>query len=71
LYLSLQEVIVSLITRSHTLKLNMRSPRLELCCHSFAVRVLQPWNSLPEEVILSSSAKVFEANWIIYGKINQ
>jgi len=46
--------------RGCTLQLSMRSSRLVLLHHIFAVRVVQPWNSLPEEV-LSSLLKVFKA----------
>jgi len=34
---------------------------LELRRNCFSVRVVKPWNSLPEAVVSSPSVKVFEA----------
>jgi len=38
------------VTRGHSLKLATILSRLEIRRNSFAVRVVKPWNSLPEEV---------------------
>jgi len=48
-------------TRGHSLKLCAQPARLDVRKYSFAIRVVKPWNSLPEEVIMSSSIKMFEA----------
>jgi len=44
--------------------------RLDIRKYSSAVRVVILWNSLPEEVIMSSSVKMFEA-WTSFGRISQ
>jgi len=41
---------------------------VEIRRNSFAVRVVKPWNSLPEEVVMSSSVRVFEARLNKFGK---
>ena len=38
-------------TRGHSLKLLAQQSRLDVRRFSFAVRVVKPWNSLPEEVV--------------------
>ena len=48
-------------TRGHSLKLTTQRSRLELRRNSFAVRVVKPWNSLSEEVVMSPSVRVFES----------
>ena len=48
-------------TRGHSLKLTTQQSRLELRRNSFAVRVVKPWNSLSEEVVMSPSVRVFES----------
>jgi len=48
-------------TRGHSLKLITQSSRLELRRNSFSVRVVRPWNALPESVVSSPSVKVFES----------
>jgi len=48
-------------TRGHSLKLTTQSSRLELRRNCFSVKVVKPWNSLPETVVSSPSVKVFEA----------
>jgi len=48
-------------TRGHSLKLTAQSSRLELRRNSFSVRVVKPWNDLPESVVSSPSVKVFES----------
>jgi len=48
-------------TRGHSLKLSTQRSRLELRRNSFAVRVVKPWNSLSEEVVTSTSVRMFEA----------
>jgi len=51
----------NIATRGHSLKLATLPSRLETRKNSFAVRVVKPWNSLPEEVIMASNVKAFEA----------
>ena len=41
-------------TRGHSLKLTTQRSRLELRRNKFAVRVVKPWNSLSEEVVIVS-----------------
>ena len=48
-------------TRGHSLKLHAQQLRLDIRKFSFAVRVVKPWNSLPEEVVTAPSVKAFEA----------
>ena len=43
------------IRRGHSLKLSAQPSRLEIRRTSFAVGVIKPWNSLPEELIMSPS----------------
>jgi len=38
-----------------------QSSRLELRKNSFSVRVVRPWNALPESVVSSPSVKAFES----------
>jgi len=40
------------IRRGHSLKLSAQPSRLEIRRTSFAVGVIKPWNSLPEELIM-------------------
>ena len=42
------------------MKLYKKRNRLELCKQSFTSRIVDPWNDLPDEVILSADAKVFK-----------
>ena len=46
--------------RGHSQKLYKRRHKLEVRKNSFAFRVVDPWNSLPEEVISAPSIKSFE-----------
>jgi len=48
-------------TRGHSLKLATQPSRLEIRRNSFAVRVVKPWNSLPEEVVMATNVRAFEA----------
>ena len=48
-------------TRGHSLKLHAQLSRREIRRNSFAVRVVKVWNSLPDEVVMSSGIKAFEA----------
>jgi len=43
------------VTRGHSLELATLPSRLEIRRNSFAVRVMKPWNSLPEEVVTAPS----------------
>jgi len=47
--------------RNHSLKVSSQSSRLELRRNHFSVRVVKPWNELPEAVVCSPSVKVFES----------
>src|SRR3989442_5893492 len=46
--------------RRNSMKLYKKRNRLELCKQSFTSRIVDPWNDLPDEVILSADAKVFK-----------
>ena len=48
-------------TRGHSLKLVTQPSRIEIRRNSFTVRVVKPWNSLPEEVIMAPTVKAFES----------
>jgi len=45
----------------NSLNLVTQSSRLELRRNSFSVRVIRPWNALPESVVSSPSVKAFES----------
>ena len=48
-------------TRGHSLKLSTQPSRLDIWKYSFAVRVIRPWNSLPENVVTAPSVQTFES----------
>jgi len=48
-------------TRGHSLKFVAQQSRLEVRRNSFAVRVVKPWNTLPEDVVMAPSVKMFES----------
>ena len=58
-------------TRGHSLKLSSQPSRIEIRRNSFSVRVVTPWNSLLQEVVMSPSVKSFEARPDSSGKINR
>jgi len=45
----------------HSLKLSSQPSWIEIRRNGFSVRVVKPWNSLPQEVVMSPSVKVFES----------
>ena len=47
-------------TRGHSLKLNHRRARLDICKFSFTHRVVKVWNSLPESVVTSPNIGTFK-----------
>ena len=47
------------ITRGHSLTLHVPTSRINCRQHFFAVRVVEVWNSLPEEVISAPRLSVF------------
>ena len=47
-------------TRGHSLKLSKKRSRLELRKHCFSNRVVNKWNSLPEEVVSSDTLNMFK-----------
>ena len=47
-------------TRGHSLKLYKRKHRIEVRKHNFTMRVVEPWNSLPEKVVNAPSVNSFE-----------
>ena len=53
-------IIICNRTRGHALKLNMNYSRLNCRKYFFVNRVVAVWNSLPAEVITSSSLYMFK-----------
>jgi hypothetical protein len=49
------------VTRGHHLKLSKQQSSLDIRENSFIMRVVNPWNSLSEEVISAPSIVSFEA----------
>ncbi|VDM05514.1 unnamed protein product [Schistocephalus solidus] len=48
--------------RGHPLKLRVQQARLDVRKFSFSVRVVKPWNALPEDVVMSPSLESFKRN---------
>ena len=48
-------------TRGHSLKLFKRRSRLKILANSFSNRVVDVWNSLPEQVVQAPSLNCFKA----------
>ena len=48
-------------TRGHSLKLFAQHSKTEIRRNCFAVRVVAPWNSLPEFVVSSTNVQMFES----------
>jgi len=48
-------------TRGHSLKLVTQYSKMELRRNCFSVRVIRPWNSLPEFVVSATSVQMFES----------
>ncbi|VDL88017.1 unnamed protein product [Schistocephalus solidus] len=48
--------------RGHPLKLRVQQVRLDVRKFSFSVRVVKPWNALPEDAVLSQSLESFKKN---------
>ena len=48
------------VTRGHSLKLCYPLCRLDIRLNFFAVRVVKPWNSLPESVVTAGSVSAFK-----------
>ena len=55
--------------RGHKYKLGKVRPRLEVRAHSFALRVVNSWNRLPDDVVEASSVGGFKAkldkSWVL------
>ena len=50
----------SLSTRGHSLKVRKQRARLKLRNHSFTMRVVNTWNSLPESTVCAKSMNTFK-----------
>jgi len=48
-------------TRGHSLKPSTQPSRLDIRKYSFAVRVIRPWNSLPENTVSALNVQTFES----------
>ena len=48
-------------SRGHSLKLTFCNPRTNVRSNFFASRVCDPWNSLSEDIVSSSSVKLFKS----------
>jgi len=57
-------------TRGHSLKLHAQQSRLDIRKFSFAVRVVKPWNSLPEEVATAPRFRPLKPDLTKRGMIN-
>ncbi len=55
-------------TRGHSFKLNKRHARTNVRLHSFAYRVVNLWNDLPEQVVSSPNINVFKNRLDSYWK---
>jgi hypothetical protein len=53
----------AMITRGHSLKLQKRECRTAQRANEFGMRVVNVWNSLPEEVVQSSSVNIFKGRF--------
>jgi len=49
------------ITRGHHLKLNKENSRLDIRKNSFVMRIVNPWNSLSDDVVSAPSVMSFES----------
>jgi len=49
------------ITRGHHMKLCKQQSRLDIRKHSFPMRIVNPWNSLPDYVVSAPTIMSFEA----------
>jgi len=49
------------ITRGHHMKLCKHQSRLDIRKHSFLMRIVNPWNSLPDYVVSAPTIMSFEA----------
>jgi len=59
-------------TRGHSLKLVTQHSKTEIRRNCFSVRVVKPWNALPEFVVSSRNIQIFESkDWTKHGKISQ
>ncbi len=47
-------------TRGHVFKLEKQRPRLDIRKHYFGLRVIDDWNNLPENVVMSKDINVFK-----------
>ena len=47
-------------TRGHHLKLEKQRFRLQIRRHSFPIRVVNPWNSLPKHIVLAPTVNTFK-----------
>jgi len=57
-----------LVTRGHCLKIQKRSCRTQLRGNFFAFRVVNSWNSMPEEVVTAPSVNCFKGRFDKYWK---
>ena len=47
-------------TRGHSKKIKKKTSRLNVRKHTFTIRIVEIWNSLPESVIQAKTVKPFE-----------
>ena len=57
---SLFHLAVEYITRAHSMKLQKPKCKTALRQHFFSLRVIENWNSLPEEVVTAPPLNVFK-----------
>jgi hypothetical protein len=56
----------SRVGRNNSCKLFKRRSRLDICKHAFTSRVVDPWNALPDAVVLSADVNAFKNNFEHY-----
>src|SRR5664279_832634 len=54
---------VGMVTRGHSLKLLKKQCRTNLRRNCFTVRVVNTWNSMPEEIVQSTSVNCFKGRF--------
>jgi hypothetical protein len=47
-------------TRGHSMKLEKRHRKKNISIYSFASRVVNDWNSLPDQIVTSTSCDIFK-----------
>ena len=54
-------VLATRRSRGHSLKLEIKQSRIDVRKNYFACRVVKPWNSLPDDLVTSTTVQAFKA----------